>query len=75
MIAVSVVAIAGMLLAALAFTNETTIAIPLVATFDGFRDNGGSSAVTVQGNWWAAGLVALVLAVPLWVFALRYRRP
>lgn len=73
-ISVSVVAIASMSLAALAFTNETTVVIPFVATFNGFHEASGSSAVTVNGSWGATAIVTLVLALPLWAVALRYRR-
>lgn len=73
MTAVLLVAIAAMLLAAFAFANERTVAIPLVASFVGFRDAGGSSAVAVTGSWPAAGVVALLLALPMWVVALRHR--
>jgi hypothetical protein len=72
-IAIGIVAIAAMLLAALAFANGTTVGIPLVATFDGLREISSAPTVTITGSWIAAGIVTAVLALPLWIVALRYR--
>lgn len=70
-IATGIVAIAGMCLAGVAFSNATTITIPWIATFDGFRDESGSPAVTITASWQAAAVVTLALAAALWVVMLR----
>lgn len=72
-IAAGIVAIAGMLLAAAAFATASTFAIPLVATFEGFRDVGGTNAVTVTvtGSWAMAGGLTLTLALLLSLFVRR----
>lgn len=72
-IAVGIMTIATMLLAAAAFANGTSIGIPLVATFDGLREVSNSPTVTITGSWIAAGIVTIILALPLWIVALRYR--
>jgi len=74
LIAASLVAISGMLLAAFAFASAVSISIPFVARFEGFLDDGGSSAVTISGSWIAVGTVTLILAVALSVVALRALR-
>lgn len=73
-IAIGIMAIATMLLAAAAFANGTSIGIPLVATFDGIREMTSSPTVTITGSWIAAGIVTIVLALPLWIVAVGYRR-
>lgn len=73
-VAVMVTAIVGMLLAAVAFANGTILHIPFVATFDGVPDRGASPTVTITGSWVTAGITTMLLALPLWIFALRYRR-
>lgn len=60
--AVGLVATAGMLLAAAAFTTARTFVVPLVATFEGFHDIGGANAVTVTGSWAMAGAVTIIVA-------------
>ncbi|WP_341935918.1 hypothetical protein MRBLWO14_001598 [Microbacterium sp. LWO14-1.2] len=70
-IAAGIVAIAGMLLAAAAFATASTFTIPLVATFEGFRDAGGTNAVTVTGSWAMAGGLTTLLAILLSHFMLR----
>jgi hypothetical protein len=72
-IAVAIAAITGMLLAALAFSSGTSIGIPFVATFDGLRESGGSPTVTITGSWTAIGVGSMLLALPLWIVALRMR--
>ena len=74
-IAAGIVAIAGMLLAAAAFATASTFTIPLVATFEGFRDVGGTKAVTVTGSWAMAGVLTLALAFLLSFFVLRRVAP
>lgn len=74
-IAVGLIATAGMLLTATAFATARTFVIPLVATFEGFRDTGGSNAVTVTGSWAMAGILTIVLAFLLASFALRRPGP
>ncbi|WP_435748731.1 hypothetical protein [Microbacterium sp. PMB16] len=70
-IAIGLIAIVGMLLAATAFATARTFVIPLVATFEGFRDTGGTNAVTVTGSWAMAGVVTIIFAFLLSFFALR----
>lgn len=72
-IAIGITAIATMLLAAIAFASGTTVGIPLVATFDGLREMSSSPTVTITGSWIAAGIVTVILALPLWIVALRNR--
>ncbi|MBH0129973.1 hypothetical protein [Salinibacterium sp. NK8237] len=67
-------AIAAMLLAAIAFSNGTTISIPFLATFDGFRGTSTSPSVTISGSWIAAAVVAVILTLPLSVVAFRTNR-
>ncbi|WP_144875951.1 hypothetical protein [Microbacterium sp. 1.5R] len=73
-IAAGVVAITGMLLAAGAFANASTIVIPLIASFEGFLDADGVNAVTITGSWAMAGAVTVVLALALSFFILRLLR-
>lgn len=70
-IVIGVVATAGMLLAANAFATASTIVVPLVATFEGFRDEGGSNAVTVTGSWAMTGIVTIISTFLLSFFLLR----
>lgn len=70
-IAIGLVATAGMLLAAAAFATASTFVVPLVATFEGFRDAGGTNAVTVTGTWVMAGAVTIVLTFLLSCLVLR----
>lgn len=70
-ITVGLVATAGMLLAATAFATASTLVVPLVATFEGFHDTGGTNAVTVTGSWTMAGAVTIVLAILLSFLILR----
>ncbi|MFS0911277.1 hypothetical protein AB3M89_05755 [Microbacterium sp. 179-I 3D2 NHS] len=70
-IAVGVVATAGMLLAAAAFATGRTFVIPLVATFEGFRDAAGTNAVTVTGSWATAVAGTIILTSLLSHFVLR----
>lgn len=63
-----------MLLAAFAFANAMIIEIPFLVRFHGFQEASGTNAVTVDGSWVAAVVLMVLLALPLWVFALRYRR-
>jgi uncharacterized membrane protein (UPF0136 family) len=70
-IAIGVVATAAMLLAATAFATASTFTIPLVATFEGFRDTGGTNAVTVTGSWAMAAALTVVLTLLLSFFVLR----
>ncbi|CAH0230336.1 MULTISPECIES: hypothetical protein [Plantibacter] len=70
-ISIGVTAIMGMLLAALAFSQTTTIVVPFIATFHGFLDTTGTHAVTVTGSWAAAGVVAMVVAAALSALAAR----
>lgn len=74
-IAAGIVAIAGMLLAAAAFATASTFIVPLVASFEGFRDVGGTNAVTVTGSWAMAGGLTLTLAFLLSFFVLRRVAP
>ena len=60
-ISIGLVLVAGMLVAATAFSSGTTIAIPLIATFHGFSESGTSPAVTITGSWGTA--IVLVAAV------------
>ncbi|WP_139205458.1 hypothetical protein [Plantibacter sp. MMLR14_011] len=73
-ISIGVTAIIGMLLAALAFSQTTTIVVPFIATFHGFLDTTGTQAVTVSGSWAAAGILAMVAAAALSALAARRRR-
>jgi hypothetical protein len=73
-ISTSIVLIAGMLLAALAFANGVSLTVPLIASFDGSRSLDDSPAVTVDGSWIAATALVLTLALPMCIFAVRYRR-
>lgn len=43
--------IGALVLAAVAFSQAITVCIPLVATFRGFVDEGGSHALTVDAAW------------------------
>lgn len=70
-IAVGIVTTAGMLLAATAFATASTLVVPLVATFQGFHDAGGTNAVTVTGSWAMAGAVTIILTFLLSFVALR----
>lgn len=70
-IAIGVVATAGMLLAATAFATASTLVVPLVATFEGFHDAGGTKAVTVTGSWGMAGALTIMLAFVLTLLVLR----
>lgn len=70
-IAIGVVATAGMLLAASAFATVSTFVVPLVATFEGFRDAGGTNAVTVTGSWTMTGVVTIIGTFLLSFFLLR----
>lgn len=70
-ISAGVVATIGMLLAAAAFATASTIGIPLVATFEGFRDAEGVNAVTVTGSWATAVALTIILAFLLSFFILR----
>jgi hypothetical protein len=72
-IAIGVVAIAGMLLAASAFATASTFVVPLVVTFEGFRDMPGTNAVTVTGSWAMAGALVVTLTFVLSFFVLRRR--
>lgn len=72
-IAIGVVATAGMLLAATAFASASILVVPLVATFEGFRDAGGTNAVTVTGSWAMAGALTIILTSLLSFFILRRR--
>lgn len=73
-IAIGVVAIMGMLLAAAAFASASTFVVPLVATFEGFHDAGGTNAVTVTGSWAMAGVFTIMLAALLSFLVLRRPR-
>lgn len=70
-IAFGVVATAGILLAATAFATASTFVVPLVASFEGFREAGGTNAVTVTGSWVMAGAVTIILAFPLSFLVIR----
>jgi len=70
-IAIGVIATAGMLLAATAFATASTFLIPLVATFEGFQDAGGTNAVIVTGSWAMAGALTILLTCFLSFFILR----
>ena len=70
-IAVGAVGIAAMAFAAYAFSTATTITLPLIANFVGFRDGSGSPAVTVTGSWPAVGVVVAILAALLLFVTLR----
>ncbi|WP_449407308.1 hypothetical protein [Microbacterium maritypicum] len=70
-IAVGVVGTVAMMLAAAAFATASTFVIPFVATFDGFRDAGGTNAVTVTGSWEMAGVLTVALAFLLSIAVLR----
>ena len=70
-----IVLIAGMLLAALAFTNGIIVTVPGVASFDGSRALVNSPAVTVDGSWIAAAAVALMFGLPMGIFAARCGGP
>lgn len=70
-IAIGVVATAGMLLAAAAFATASTFVVPLVATFEGFHDAGGTNAVSVTGSWAMAGALTVILTFLLSLFVLR----
>lgn len=72
LIAIGVVVVVGIVLAAVAFANGTSIGIPLVATFDGVRDVSATPTVTITGSGVAVGVVAIVLALPLGIVAPRY---
>lgn len=61
-ITTAVIATAGMLLAAAAFATARTFVIPFVATFEGFRDAGGTNAVIITGSWLMASALTIVLA-------------
>lgn len=74
-IAIGVVATAGMLLAATAFATASTFVVPLVATFEGFHDTGGTNAVTVTGSWTMAGALTIILTFLLSFFILRRPGP
>jgi len=71
-IAVGVVAVAGMLLAALAFSTGARIIIPLVATFDGVRTVADAPIVRVDGSWSTVGILVLILSLPPYLLAIRY---
>lgn len=70
----SLLAIAGMLSAAFAFTKATTIRIPFVTTLNGFVEASGSNAVTIDVNWFGVLVLMLLVSAPICVFAMRYRR-
>lgn len=74
-ISTSIVLIAGMLLAALAFANGVSLTVPLIASFDGSRSLDDSPAVTVDGSWIAAAAVALMFGLPMGIFAARCGGP
>lgn len=70
-ITLGLVATTGVLLAAAAFTTTSTLAIPLIATFEGFLDAGGTNAVTVTGSWTMAGALTIAIAALLSFVLLR----
>jgi len=70
-ITAGIVLVAGMLLAAIAFTSATSIQIPFVVTFGGFEDESGAHAVSVAESWAAAAALTFILAGPLAAVALR----
>lgn len=69
-----VLVMAGFFLAAIVFSSESTIVVPFVATFAGFHEESGSSAVALQINWWMLGLLNTLLTLTLWIFARRFKR-
>ncbi|MFT2751965.1 hypothetical protein [Clavibacter sp. Sh2088] len=70
-VAAGIVAIAGMLLAALAFGSGIDIRIPFVLALDGGVESSGSPSVSITGSWAGAAVVVALLALPLWIAALR----
>ncbi|RWR19957.1 hypothetical protein D8Y23_06845 [Microbacterium enclense] len=72
-IAFCLVGIAAMGSAAWSFSQAATVEVPLVATFRGYVEQGGSHAMTVQGSWFGVLAVVLALAAPLATVALVYR--
>jgi hypothetical protein len=70
-VATGIVAIAGMLLAALAFGIGIDIGIPFVLTLDGGVEPSGSPSVGITGSWIGAAVVVALLALPVWIAALR----
>ncbi|KZC93687.1 MULTISPECIES: hypothetical protein [Clavibacter] len=72
-VAMGIVAIAGMLLAALAFGSGLDIRIPFVLALDGGVEPSGSPSVSITGSWMGAAVVVVLLALPLSVAAFRRR--
>ncbi|WP_157550790.1 hypothetical protein [Microbacterium sp. Root553] len=70
-ITIGLIATAGMLLAAAAFTTASTFTIPFIATFEGFHDVGGMNAVTITGSWATSAGFAILLGFLLSVVILR----
>lgn len=62
--------IGALVLAAVAFSQAITVCIPLVATFRGFVDEGGSHALTVDAAWGGVLTSVVLMAAPLCVMAL-----
>ncbi|MEZ3157903.1 hypothetical protein AB1K56_13335 [Microbacterium sp. BWR-S6Y] len=62
--------IGALVLAAVAFSQAITVCIPLVATFRGFVDEGGSNALTVDAAWGGVLASVVLMAAPLCVMAL-----
>lgn len=75
MISSGLMVIAGMLSAAAAFTGGWTITIPLVATFHGFSEAGGSPAMTMTGSWVAIAALIAALTVVFSLVIVRISRP
>lgn len=69
----AMLAIAGMLSAAFAFTNATTIRLPFVATFEGLIEVSGSNAVVIDVTWIGVLLLILLVSAPICIFSLRQR--
>lgn len=63
-------AIGALVLAAVAFSQAIAVCIPLVATFRGFVDEGGSHALTVDAAWGGVLASVVLMAAPLCVMAL-----
>lgn len=69
-ISIGLVVIAGLSFASYAFANSVTIAIPWIASFDGYVDVNGSPAVTVRGSWIAVLAATAIVASSLMLVAL-----
>ncbi len=63
--------IAAMALAAIAFANAVTTAIPFLVTLQGGRDVDGSPSVVIDGSLFGACIATVLFAFVWWAVSVR----